>query len=98
MESSIMEELQLRRLITNDYNKQRERLEILKEQKDVDVFYKICKEEMDRDYNMLKKFCMDNEFVCEICGKIKQKHLEGADMNTCRDCNPERVEYDDDAE
>lgn len=33
-------------------------------------------------------------FVCEICGCITPVECEGADPNTCADCNPIRVDID----
>lgn len=93
----ILELMHLRFILENDFKYRNKQLEVL-DKNDKDVFVRCVKEYKNRDLNILKKLCDKNEFVCEICGRTRPKILEGADPNTCRDCNPERLEVQDDAE
>ena len=97
MELSFLEKLYLKQLLKQDFDLRRKQLVFLTgDEKDITIM--CVKEYKQRDLNLLKKLCNENEFVCEICGEIKDKTCEGADPNTCRDCNPERLEVRDDAE
>lgn len=40
------------------------------------------------DYKMGKLLNKLDDFICEICGMVTPKDCEGADPNTCEDCNP----------
>ena len=93
----ILELIHLRQLVENDFKLRNEQLALL-DKDDKDVTVRCIKEYKKRDLNILKQLCDKNEFVCEICGRTRPKKLEGADPNTCRDCNPERLEVQDDAE
>lgn len=43
------------------------------------------------DYKMNKILESMDYFECEICGKLTPRKFEGADQNTCADCNPESL-------
>lgn len=88
--------IHLRQLVENDFKLRNEQLALL-EKDDKDVTVRCVKEYKNRDLKILKQLCDKNEFVCEICGRTQPKKLEGAEPNTCRDCNPE-CEVQDDAE
>lgn len=83
-------------LIKNDFDFRKDQIKILGND-DKDAFVRICKDYKQRDLGVLKKFCRENDFVCEICGTILDKNYEGADPNTCSECNPIK-ENDNDAD
>lgn len=88
MELDILELIHLKRIVENDFDLRNKQLDQIGRD-DKDVAVRCIKGFRGRDYNILKQLCNENEFVCEICGKVMQKKYEGADPNTCRDCNPE---------
>ena len=95
MELTFLEKLYLRNVLSSDFKAKRMKLAVRNED---DIIAKCLKEDKQQDLDLLNKLCEDYEFVCEICGNIFSKDLEGAEPNTCRECNPERKVEEYDAE
>ena len=49
---------------------------------------KRTREDMKYEFRMKKALDSMDYFVCEICGILTPRKYEGADPNTCCDCNP----------